>query len=153
MWVHPEKTPASVGKKDVPLTFPIDGGDPCSAGVALLALFRGDPVPEGRWSSTPLFRDTRGQPCTMAGLMAVLKSAVAQCGGHTACIGTHCLRIGGGTALAEAGVEPIVIQTVGRWSTDIYRIYVRRCKGSMVRAMRAMTRVLVRPAKVGPMFR
>ena len=89
----------------------------------------------------------------MAGLMAVLKSAVAQCGGHTAFIGTNCLRIGGGTALAEAGVEPIVIQTMGRWSTDIYRIYVRRCKGSMVRAMRAMTRVLVRPAKVGPMFR
>ena len=41
--------------------------------------------------------------------------------------GTHSLRIGGATALFAAGASPEVIRTMGRWSSDCYRLYVRAC--------------------------
>jgi hypothetical protein len=37
------------------------------------------------------------------------------------------LRIGGATALFAAGADPMIIRTMGRWSSDIYRLYVRAC--------------------------
>ena len=39
--------------------------------------------------------------------------------------GTHSLRIGGATALFASGADPTVIRTMGRWSSDIYKLYVR----------------------------
>ena len=41
--------------------------------------------------------------------------------------GTHSLRIGGATALFAAGADETVIRTMGRWSSDCYRLYVRAC--------------------------
>jgi hypothetical protein len=38
----------------------------------------------------------------------------------------HSLRSGGATSLAEAGVDPSVIQAVGRWSSPAFRIYIRK---------------------------
>ena len=37
------------------------------------------------------------------------------------------LRIGGATALLAAGADPIHIKTMGRWSSDCWRLYVRAC--------------------------
>ena len=42
-------------------------------------------------------------------------------------ISSHSLRIGGATALFAAGADPIHIRTMGRWSSDCYRLYVRSC--------------------------
>jgi hypothetical protein len=41
-------------------------------------------------------------------------------------IGGHSLRAGGATALADAGVSTHIIQAVGRWSSDAFKIYIRR---------------------------
>ena len=41
--------------------------------------------------------------------------------------GAHSYRIGGATALFAAGADPMVIRTMGRWSSDCYRLYVRAC--------------------------
>jgi hypothetical protein len=41
--------------------------------------------------------------------------------------GLHSYRIGGATALFAAGATPMVIRTMGRWSSDCYRLYVRAC--------------------------
>ena len=46
---------------------------------------------------------------------------------HFLAPGAHSLRIGGATALFAAGAEPTIIRTMGRWSSDIYRLYVRAC--------------------------
>ena len=43
--------------------------------------------------------------------------------------GTHSYRIGGATALFAAGADPTIIRTMGRWSSDCYRLYVRACFG------------------------
>ena len=41
--------------------------------------------------------------------------------------GTHSYRIGGATALFARGADETVIRTMGRWSSDIHRLYVRAC--------------------------
>ena len=41
--------------------------------------------------------------------------------------GTHSARIGGATALFAAGADPMHIRTMGRWSSDCWRLYVRAC--------------------------
>ena len=39
--------------------------------------------------------------------------------------GAHSLRIGGATAAMAAGVDPAIIKVLGRWSSDVYMIYMR----------------------------
>ena len=39
--------------------------------------------------------------------------------------GAHSLRIGGASAAFAAGIEPSAIRLAGRWSSDVYEIYVR----------------------------
>ena len=41
--------------------------------------------------------------------------------------GTHIYRISGATALFNAGGTETIIRTMGRWSSDLYRLYVRAC--------------------------
>ena len=41
--------------------------------------------------------------------------------------GTHSYRIGGATALFAAGANETIIRTMGRWSSDLHRLYVRAC--------------------------
>ena len=38
----------------------------------------------------------------------------------------HSLRLGGATSLAEAGVDPSIIQGIGRWSSPAFQIYIRK---------------------------
>jgi hypothetical protein len=38
----------------------------------------------------------------------------------------HSLRAGGATSLAEAGVPPATIQAMGRWSSESFKIYIRK---------------------------
>ena len=41
-------------------------------------------------------------------------------------IAGHSLRSGGATSLAEAGADLATIQAIGRWSSDAFRIYIRK---------------------------
>ena len=41
-------------------------------------------------------------------------------------IAGHSLRSGGATSLAEAGADFDTIQAAGRWSSDAFRIYIRK---------------------------
>jgi hypothetical protein len=41
-------------------------------------------------------------------------------------VGGHSMRAGGATALAEARIPPDLIQAIGRWSSDAFRIYIRQ---------------------------
>ena len=40
-------------------------------------------------------------------------------------LNTHSFRIGGATALAQAGIPEYTIQLVGRWASDCFKIYLR----------------------------
>ena len=44
---------------------------------------------------------------------------------HFSDVGGHSMRAGGATALAEAGIPPDLIQAIGRWSSEAFKIYIR----------------------------
>ena len=107
----------------------------------MLVMIRSDPVREDLKGVTPLFRDpTTGRTLTVDGLMKVIRLGAVEAGLKPEDLGTHSLRIGGATALFEAGESPLVIQTMGRWASDLYRLYVRACRGSMMSALKKQAR-------------
>ena len=90
---------------------------------ALKELFKKDPVPEGAWATTPLFRGLDGAAFSTARVRGVVKWLVEMDGGDSALYGAHSLRIGGATAALAAGVPALVIKAMGRWGSDIFEIY------------------------------
>lgn len=73
----------------------------------------------------PLFRRADGRPITHDDVNKILKKFAQDEGLNPAEFASHSLRIGGATAIFAAGGSPLVIRTMGRWSSDIYEIYVR----------------------------
>ena len=88
-----------------------------------------DPVPAHAAGDTPLFRDpSTNEPLRTHHLRDLIRRMMAAVGESTPSdFGTHSLRIGGATALFAAGADETVIRTMGRWSSDCYRLYVRAC--------------------------
>ena len=87
-----------------------------------------DPVPPGMADVTPLFRNpATGAALTTAEIMRWTRELMAAIGEDPMLYGTHSYRIGGATALFAAGANETVIRTMGRWSSDIHRLYVRAC--------------------------
>ena len=72
----------------------------------------------------PLFIRENGQPLTRellsTWLKRILGSAGVQCN-----FSSHSFRIGAATAAAQAGVPDHLIQTLGRWSSKAYQVYIR----------------------------
>ena len=60
-------------------------------------------------------------------IRAIARQVVVAVGWDPELYGAHSLRIGGATALFAGGADPMVIRTMGRWSSDCYRLYVRAC--------------------------
>jgi hypothetical protein len=77
---------------------------------------------------TPLFRDpTTNRPLTYETVLEWTQVLMAAVGEDPALFGTHSYRIGGATAIFAAGGNETVIRTMGRWSSDIHRLYVHTC--------------------------
>ena len=57
--------------------------------------------------------------------MQDLKEEAASQGLSEETVSTHGLRIGGATAMHKAGASTAVIQTLGRWASDVFKIYTR----------------------------
>ena len=112
--------------KTVPLV--IGGGgefvDACAEVRRMLSL---DPTPVGEDKSTPMFRKSDGSAFTTDDIRNIVRQIVVALGLDPDMYGAHSLRIGGATALFAAGADPMVIRTMGRWSSDCYRLYVRAC--------------------------
>ena len=60
-------------------------------------------------------------------VMGITRQLMASIGEDPAQFGTPSYRIGGATALFAAGADATVIRTMGRWSLDLHRLYVRAC--------------------------
>ena len=79
-------------------------------------------------AKTPLFRRPGTyEPLRTSEVLAITRQLMKAVGENPADFGTHSYRIGGATALFAAGADETVIRTMGRWSSDIYRLYVRAC--------------------------
>ena len=78
-------------------------------------------------AATPMFRKANGDAFTTDDIRDCVRLVMRAVGEDPLQFGAHSLRIGGATALFAAGADPIHIRTMGRWSSDCWRLYVRAC--------------------------
>ena len=105
------------------------GGELIDAVAEVRNMLAVDPVHPDRAASTPLFRvPESNEPLRTNMLHGLIRNMMAAIGEtDPSQFGTHSLRIGGATALFAAGADETTIRTMGRWSSDCYRLYVRAC--------------------------
>ena len=127
LMMAPCKNMHHLGGKTCPLVIGA-GGEHVDAVREVANLLRVDPVAPELAESTPLFRDPyTGKALTYDTIMAWTRRLVAAIGEEPSQFGTHSYRIAGATALFAAGANETVIRTMGRWSSDMHRLYVRAC--------------------------
>jgi hypothetical protein len=131
--MRPCKNMQSLVGKTVPLVIGAGGGY-VDAVAEMRNLLRVDPTPPGAEASTPLFRhfgaDGTPAPLSTQHVRDWTRMLMASIDQDPSQFGTHSYRVGGATALFAAGADPLVIRTMGRWSSDCYRLYVRACFAS-----------------------
>ena len=130
LMMRPCKNMHHLRGKTVPLIIGA-GGEFIDAVAEMRNLFKIDPVDKMSASTTPLFRLGREprsrRPLTTRSVRDWTRVLAVTAGENPEQFGAHSYRIGGATALFAAGADPVVIRTMGRWSSDIYRLYVRAC--------------------------
>ena len=102
--------------------FHADGSKSCpvSALMAYLAT-----LPAGRKKKhMPLFQDKNGDALTLADVKTTMKRLLIEVGANLAQSRGISLRRGGALSLALAGTPDRVIQEMGRWSSNAYRLYI-----------------------------
>jgi hypothetical protein len=104
------------------------------------------------WHREPLFPARSGMSCTKAGVQATIVAAAEALGldakGPTGVplFTGHALRATGAMFLAAAGLDANSVGLLGRWGSDVVRIYMREAP---LRALQAIARVAVAPAAAG----
>ena len=100
------------------------GGD---AYAALKRLERWDPVPEDVREITPLFRNANGGKLSVpiiTGWVQLAASAAGE-GEDSRFFTARSLRVGGATELHAMGANQLTIMLLGRWSSDVSKLYTR----------------------------
>ena len=130
LMMRPCKNMHHLSGKTVPLIIGA-GGTFIDAVAEVRNLFLVDPVSVEEAPTTPLFRTGpiggERKPLRSDVLRQWVKTLAVRNGDVPEQFGTHSMRIGGATALFAAGADPTIIRTMGRWSSDCYRLYVRAC--------------------------
>ena len=108
----------------------VGGGEYIDAVRKVVNMLRRDSVPPGVDKDTvPLFRVAGTlEPLRSPFMRAETKRLMELIGEEPFEFNTHSFRIGGATALFAAGADMTAIKTLGRWSSDIYQLYVRACR-------------------------
>ena len=114
------------------------GADAFAALERMLAL---DPVPPEQAATTPLFRGPQGQPLSTKLITQWVQEIVSAAGEpeDASRFSARSLRVGGATEYAALGLPEHLIATLGRWSSDIGRIYMRCSAGSVLQASAMMS--------------
>ena len=121
------------------------GGDAYAALARLEAI---DPVPPSAQASTPLFRDARGRTPSGATFTRWVQE-VARAAGEGRDVRrfvARSLRIGGATELHAMGANQLTIMLLGRWSSDVSRLYTRVSRGQVLDLSARMGRASDDPA-------
>jgi len=137
--------------EDVAIVSPFDEDANVNMCRELWELFIRDPVPRHEWSRTPLFRDVARGPrrfITPSRLLGSIRKDAMFLGVDPKVYGTHSMRIGGASALLAAGATPEVIKAMGRWSSDIYRLYTRANGPDLLKWAKVLGRTETSPAQV-----
>ena len=76
-------------------------------------------------STSPLYVFQSGNYLTRAKVTSILRTIFRRLGMPTELHSSHSFRIGAETTAAEAGLPPWLIQTLGRWSSNCFTLYIR----------------------------
>ena len=125
-FMRPAKNMRHTVGKTVPIVIGA-GGKLIDAVEEVRRMLLMDPTPEGQAAQTPMFRKADGSAFTTDDIRDIVRVCMQAAGEDPLEFGAHSLRIGGATALFAAGADPIHIRTMGRWSSDCWRLYVRAC--------------------------
>jgi hypothetical protein len=125
--IHPCKNMHHLGGKTCPLVIGAGGADAYACSVAEVTnMLAVDPHPDSGY--TPMFRDPRtNKPLSYKYMLDMTRHLMRSIGEDPSQFGTQSYRIGGASVLFAAGASDTVIRTMGRWSSDLYRLYVRAC--------------------------
>ena len=133
-----------------PLPFPVDSGDICSFGHWVSLQTNYDPLEHGeRANRTPLFYNSRQGGHGMHAACLSYDDALVEFRKllNQACpeadvklYGLHSMRIGAATSLFALGCPPLVIQTLGRWSSELYELYCRANREQLTSWTAAMSK-------------
>lgn len=88
----------------------------------------------------PLFIFKSGAPLTRAGLVSNLQAALKQTGWDDSKYNGHSFRIGAATTAAQQGLEDSLIQTLGRWRSDAYKIYIKLPRAQLASVSQTLAR-------------
>ena len=97
----------------------------------------------------PLFVFSSDAPLTRSALVARLQTALEQAGLSRALLAQyngHSFRIGAATTAAQQGLEDSLIQTLGRWKSAAYKIYIKIPRSRLA----DISQVLARPQTTTP---
>ena len=135
--LRPVKKKLGESQAKVPILFAEGDGDAADTYLALRRLVRLDPVPKSEEAHTPLFRCGTA-PFSVKQVRKLAKRIMRTSGGDPKDAGGHSFRVGGGSDLADQGASPLLLQSKGRWASDIGRIYARMTRRAQLAASRLM---------------
>ena len=75
--------------------------------------------------TSPLYVFQSGNYLIRAKVTTIIRTLLQRLGISSELYASHCYRIGATTSAAEAGLPPWLIQTLGRWSSNCYTLYIR----------------------------
>ena len=81
---------------------------------------------------SPAFHWPSGGVVSKASFIRKLKQQLGRAGFAPEDYAGHSLRIGGAVSLKQAGVEEPIIQKLGRWKSDAYKLYTHWIPASLV---------------------
>ena len=84
----------------------------------------------------PFFRLHSGTPLTKTSFVSRVREALRSLDKDPQIYAGHSFRIGAATAAARTGLEDTVIQSLGRWSSDAFRRYIRTPRERLARCSR-----------------
>lgn len=82
----------------------------------------------------PLFLLPDGKPLSRGYFISTLRSALTALGYNSSSYSGHSFRIGAATSAARCQLPDHLIQTLGRWSSDCYRVYIRTSSNTLCHA-------------------
>lgn len=86
----------------------------------------------------PLFVLSTGAPLTREYLVSNMRSALREAGLDDSAYSGHSFRIGAATTAAQRGLEDSLIQTLGRWRSDAYKLYIQIPRAQLAGISRAL---------------
>ncbi|MEW8548786.1 MAG: hypothetical protein AB2693_35245 [Candidatus Thiodiazotropha sp.] len=86
----------------------------------------------------PLFLTEDGFPVTRSFFMLHVKQIISRLGLDTTKYSGHSFRIGAASSACSARLEDHLIRTLGRWSSDCYRTYIRTPQQVIQAAQKAL---------------